>query len=140
MLTPSAALKSAFRKYAEFSGRAPRSEYWWFQLLVAIVWIVMDSLLTITAGTSNTPNLALLSVFGLMLLGLFLPNLSVLVRRLHDTNRSGLFVLIGLVPFLGGIVLFVFALLPSDDAGSRFDKADATTATVPAPEVPQPVS
>ena len=94
------AVSSAFSKYAVFSGRARRSEYWYFflfNLLVSIVMAIIDR-----AIGSSVPGL-------LVSLALLLPGLAVLVRRLHDTSRTGWWFFIVLVPIVGVIVLIVFA-------------------------------
>jgi len=117
------AVKSVLTQYVGFSGRARRSEYWWFSLfegivtLVVLVGAVCVALIIslpalsspteagiITTGTVMTTAVLLAD---LVLLSMFLPTLAVSVRRLHDTGRSGWFYLISLVPF-GGIVLLVF--------------------------------
>ncbi|MEX5303935.1 DUF805 domain-containing protein [Kocuria sabuli] len=122
----SEAIKRFYSKYAQFSGRASRSEYWWVFLYLAIVSTVI-SILGVTIGTnaSGEPNgigelLSILElIFGLVHL---IPNLALGARRLHDTNRSGWFQLIALIPFLGIIVLLVlFALSPKRE-GARFDR------------------
>jgi uncharacterized membrane protein YhaH (DUF805 family) len=81
-------------KFVDFSGRAPRSEYWWFYLTVMAAFIIA-SLISETLGT-------------LIILGLFLPNLAASVRRLHDTGKSGWWLLIGLIPIVGPILLIVW--------------------------------
>jgi uncharacterized membrane protein YhaH (DUF805 family) len=99
------------RQYVDFTGRARRTEYWMFllvTLIVQIVLAVLDSLL----GLAFMPGSGVLTT--LYVLAVLLPSLGVSVRRLHDTGRSGLWVLIGLVPFLGAIVLIVFAALEGD--------------------------
>ncbi|MFF3246196.1 DUF805 domain-containing protein [Streptomyces sp. NPDC002870] len=88
------------KKYAVFSGRARRQEYWMFILFSVIVSIVLTIIDTV-AGTS--PVIA--SIYSL---AVFLPSLGVAVRRLHDTDRSGWWLLIALVPFVGAIILLVF--------------------------------
>jgi len=116
-----------FKKYATFSGRASRSEYWWWALVYFIVTGVLTGL-TYT-GTSFTENgmvtgplywvfIVLSSAWGLAVI---IPNLALLWRRLHDTNRPGGWFFLVLIPFVGGIILLVFVLLPSDPAGARFD-------------------
>jgi uncharacterized membrane protein YhaH (DUF805 family) len=87
------------QKYVDFSGRARRSEYWWFALFNFIVGIVANVIDRVIGHT----------ILGVVVsLALLLPGLSVGVRRLHDTGRSGWWLLIGLIPLVGGIVLLVF--------------------------------
>ncbi len=102
-----AAFRSCLKRYVKFSGRASRSEYWWFQLGVFLVMFVGAFL----AYGLGIPGLDLLLT--LVILALILPCLSVLVRRLHDAGFSGWWVLLSFVFYIGGIVLFIFALLPS---------------------------
>ena len=87
-------IKTCFSKYADFSGRASRSEYWWF-ILFYFLASAACSLVSQTVG-------------GLFSLALLLPSLAAGARRLHDTNRSGLWLLIGFLPVIGMIVLIVF--------------------------------
>ena len=99
------AVKQCLTNYATFSGRARRSEYWWFYLffvLVCFATAVVDSVL----GTS--PVLYLIAV-----LGLLIPELAVTVRRLHDTGKPGWYLLIALIPIVGGILLLVWTVMDS---------------------------
>jgi uncharacterized membrane protein YhaH (DUF805 family) len=94
------------QKYVDFSGRARRSEYWYFVLFYVIVSVVagiIDGILG-TRGTAGGTGL----VGAIVSLALLLPGLGVGVRRLHDTGRSGWWILIGLIPLIGAIVLLVF--------------------------------
>ena len=94
------------QKYVDFSGRARRSEYWYFVLFGIIVGVVagiIDGILG-TRGTAGGTGL----VGAITSLALLLPNLGVGARRLHDTGRSGWWLLIGLIPLIGWIVLIVF--------------------------------
>ncbi|MYZ09002.1 DUF805 domain-containing protein [Streptomyces sp. SID2999] len=87
------------KKYAVFSGRARRKEYWMFalfSLIISIVLTILDNALDINF---------LATIYGLAVL---LPSLAVGVRRLHDTSRSGWWLLIALIPLIGAIVLLVF--------------------------------
>lgn len=108
------AIRNNFSKYVTFSGRAPRSEFWWWALFVFAANIVLNIVdialfgTTQTApgsisGETNTPIFS--GLFGLATL---LPSISVAVRRLHDTNRSGWWYWIALIPLIGIIVLIVF--------------------------------
>jgi uncharacterized membrane protein YhaH (DUF805 family) len=127
MLTPTAAIRSVFRKYADFTGRAPRSEYWWFALLIWVVLGGLGLLQLIPTGIdrngyeSHHFELVFMLVGPVVVIGVLLPSLAVLVRRLHDANFSGWFALLGLIPGLGAIALLVITVLPSNPAGARFD-------------------
>ena len=105
-----AAISSCLTQYFGFSGRARRSEYWYFALFGFLVYLVA-ALVDVAIGTS---------VFTILVaLGLVLPGLAVTVRRLHDTDRTGWWLLIGLVPF-GGIVTLVFCCLDSQPVPNRY--------------------
>ena len=99
--------------YAGFRGRAPRSEFWWFILFYYALLMVVGAIgsLSDTLGT-------ILS--GIVFLGLLIPNLAVSIRRLHDTDRTGWWILIGLIPVIGTIVLIVFWVLRGTDGDNRF--------------------
>lgn len=122
------AIKRGFSKYARFDGRASRSEYWWWALFAALVPIVLNSInssMLVSAGETGqlSAGSAILSVIGgLWVLALLVPNLAITWRRLHDTNKSGLFILLGLIPFVGWIIVIVLMAMPSDPAGARFDR------------------
>ena len=94
------------KKYAVFTGRARRMEFWMFTLISAIISIgllLIDRFagLTEAAGGANP----LQSIYGLAVL---IPSIAVTVRRLHDIGRSGLWILVGLVPCVGWIILLVW--------------------------------
>lgn len=93
------------KKYVVFSGRARRTEYWMFVLFNVIIAVVLN----LIEGILKIP--AVLS--GLYSLAVFIPGIAVGVRRLHDTGRSGWWMLINLVPFLGFIVFIVFVVQDS---------------------------
>jgi uncharacterized membrane protein YhaH (DUF805 family) len=95
------AISSCFRNYADFSGRAVRSEYWYWYLFVAIVLIVFGAIM----GPSSYVTMA-------VVVALILPSLAVSVRRLHDIDRTGWWVLIAATA-IGTLVLIYWACLPS---------------------------
>lgn len=104
----------AFKKYVDFRGRARRKEYWFFVLFNIIVSIILFAIDVAMAGgqASQHAGVGILSlIYGL---AAFLPGLAVSVRRLHDTNRTGIWILIALVPLIGPLVLLVFFLIDSD--------------------------
>ena len=103
-------IKVCFAKYADFTGRASRSEYWWFVLFIVLVS---------AAASYVSPTLS-----ALFSLGTLLPAIAAATRRLHDTNRSGWWQLIVLVPLVGTIILIVFL--------AQEGKADVASLSVPA--------
>ncbi len=107
---------AALKKYAVFSGRARRKEYWMFvlfYLIFTIVLSVIDSILGIGEEGGG-----LLS--GLFVLAMLIPSLAVTFRRLHDTDRSGWWLLIGFVPLIGSIVILVFMIQDSQPGENRY--------------------
>lgn len=113
------------RNYAVFSGRAQRMEYWMFSLfyiIFAIVLIIIESILGIGAEGGG-----LLS--GLFVLAMLIPSIAVTFRRLHDTDHSGWWLLIGLVPLIGTIILLIFMVQDSQAGESQYGpNPKATTA------------
>lgn len=121
------------RKYADFTGRARRIELWLFWLLLIGIQIVFSILIGLVAGPTaavadptdpfavlNGPAKALYGVFFLMMLALLIPSLAVSIRRLHDTNRTGWWLLLGLIPFLGALVLLIFYLLDGTPGPNKY--------------------
>ncbi len=118
-------IRSCYGQYATFSGRASRSEFWFFRLFVILVLLV-SALPFFVFGELNAhrePNFAanpvqtILSLLGGLILlivvaGSIIPLIAVAVRRVHDTNASGWFVLIWYVPYIGSLVSLVWACLP----------------------------
>ncbi len=104
------------KKYVVFSGRAGRSEFWWYTLINVIIGTVLAWIGGFSSG--NPGPLAFL--YYIYLLGTLLPSLGVAIRRLHDTGRSGWWILIGLVPVVGWIVLIVFYVLEGTPGENEF--------------------
>jgi uncharacterized membrane protein YhaH (DUF805 family) len=100
------AVQTCLQKYVGFSGRARRSEYWWFFLFTVLVSMVASVLDSIFGTMSDTTNVGLIG--SIASLALLLPSIAVAIRRLHDTSRSGWWILIGLIPIVGWIILIVF--------------------------------
>ena len=99
-------IETCFKKYADFNGRASRSEFWWFYLFNTIVWVfswIMPFLFFIY-------------------LALFIPFIAVAARRLHDINKSGWFQLIGLIPLVGWIIVIVWWATDGENKNNRFGK------------------
>jgi uncharacterized membrane protein YhaH (DUF805 family) len=100
------------KKYAVFSGRARRKEYWMFFLFNIIIAFVLGFIEGL-AGSSG-----LIGIF--YSLAVLFPGIAVSVRRLHDTDRSGWWLLIGLVPIVGAIVLLVFMVFDSQSGQNQY--------------------
>ncbi|MCA9017194.1 MAG: DUF805 domain-containing protein [Planctomycetaceae bacterium] len=108
---------SVINKYVDFSGRARRKEYWMFFLFNMIISFGVALVGGLIGGKNGLFALSLPALYSLFV---FLPSLAVTVRRLHDTNRSGWWILISLVPFFGAIILFVCTVLDSDPDSNTY--------------------
>lgn len=102
-------------KYADFTGRARRAEFWWFNLVNFGVFILLGILRQI-GGIGGLFAL----VGGLYALAVIIPGIAIAVRRLHDTNKSGWMLLIGLIPLVGAIILLVFYFTDSDRGANNY--------------------
>jgi uncharacterized membrane protein YhaH (DUF805 family) len=109
-----------WKKYAEFTGRAGRAEYWTFSLINIVILVVLLVIAAVSASTSHDPFGPAMVVYAAFALAELIPALAVAVRRLHDTNKSGWWLLIGLIPIVGGIVLLVFFLLDGTQGPNQF--------------------
>ena len=97
------AVRTVFGKYADFNGRARRQEYWWFTLFSLIISLVLNILTRAMAGSSLAMIFAVIAmIYGL---GVLIPSIAVGVRRLHDMDKSGWWLLIAFVPIVGGLLL-----------------------------------
>ena len=106
------------KNYAGFSGRARRQEYWFFALfnfIIAAALIFVDALI----GTFN-PQTGMGALSGLYSLAVFIPTFAVTVRRLHDTSRTGWWLLLVFLPLIGAIVLLVFMFLDSTSGTNEY--------------------
>jgi uncharacterized membrane protein YhaH (DUF805 family) len=99
------------KNYVGFEGRARRKEYWYFALFNVVILIVL-SLIGRAIGTNI--------LYTIYALAVFLPGLAVAARRLHDTDKSGWWILIGLIPIIGAIVLLVFLLSDSTPGANQY--------------------
>jgi uncharacterized membrane protein YhaH (DUF805 family) len=106
------------KNYAVFTGRSHRTEYWFFQLfnfLAIVILVVLDG---ITGTLSEEVGMGILT--GIYVLAVFIPSIAVAIRRLHDTGRSGWWILIAFVPLVGGLILLVFMLLDSTPGDNQY--------------------
>jgi uncharacterized membrane protein YhaH (DUF805 family) len=104
-------VKACFNKYATFSGRACRSEFWWFSLFNVLVGVVISAI----SLAVKMPFLA--TLFQVLI---FLPSLAVGIRRLHDTGKSGWMYLVAFIPVIGGIWLLVLFCTDSQPGANEY--------------------
>jgi uncharacterized membrane protein YhaH (DUF805 family) len=106
------------RQYAVFRGRARRREYWMFFLVTTVIFVGLGIIDVVTGTFSPAVGIGLLG--GLYSLATLVPGIAVTVRRLHDTDRSGWWLLIALVPVIGALVLFIIMVLDSHPGENRY--------------------
>ena len=110
-----------FKHYADFTGRARRSEYWFFQLFVFLIQFFTELIAYILTMVFSLNSLMIPAAFlTIMILIFFIPSLSLAVRRLHDTGRSGCFIFIALIPLVGVFILLYFFCSDSEDASNDY--------------------
>ena len=107
-----------YRKYATFTGRARRAEYWWYTLFNVIVYAVLIGIGLLFSGSDGNSSV-LGALIGIYLLAVLLPTLAVTTRRLHDSGKSGWWQLIGILP-LGGFVVLIMTLLSGDPGPNEY--------------------
>ena len=128
------AIKSGLRNWLVYRGRASRSAYWWFILFAVLLTVAVDVIVFVTlsapAGPAGVRALTTVVSLLVVLFGIYLDlaMLALLVRRLHDIGSSGWWVLIGLVPFAGAIILLVFTLSEGTPGPNRYDLGAADAA------------
>jgi uncharacterized membrane protein YhaH (DUF805 family) len=106
------------KKYAVFEGRAGRKEYWFFILFNILISMALGYVDWLTGNINPETGLGILS--GIYALGVMIPGMAVSVRRLHDTDRSGWWLLITFVPVIGAIVFFYFMVLDSNPETNEY--------------------
>jgi uncharacterized membrane protein YhaH (DUF805 family) len=110
-------------RYAKFDGRAGRAEFWWFVLANLIVYIAFAILLQVSGI------FVILEL--LYALAMLVPSIAVAVRRLHDTDKSGWLLLLGLIPFVGFIILLVFYIQQGTSGPNKYGAAPEPAAAEP---------
>lgn len=105
-------------KFADFSGRARRREYWTFALVNCLIAMLLLTL-GLTFGEDSPASNIMVTIFYLIML---VPNLSVSVRRLHDIGKSGWYMFLSLIPLIGGLILLVWSLMDSEPGDNQYGK------------------
>lgn len=139
-MTFSKSITTCFKKYITISGRASRSEYWWFALFAVVtnIGVIIIEMSINGIDFTRTNNLQIMvdypvsTVVGTIL---FLPNWTSLIRRLHDTGRSGMWILLYFLPFIGFLIL-IFMLILRGTHGANIYGSDPLYAENAAPEIP----
>ena len=125
------AVASGFRRYVDFNGRSTRSEFWWWMLFFYAVYTAWFLLLVIMSALGAGALYGVILAVGMLgWFGLFLPSLAVAIRRLHDTNRSGLLYLLVLTG-IGGIVLLIWASEPGTVGENQYGPDSAAALGAP---------
>ena len=124
------AYKSMFKKYAQFSGRSRRSEYWYAMLMNYIIMIAFYLIMLVPATKAIINNYlstgeSIFLMVGAIIsflyyLAILIPSLSMTVRRLHDIGKSAWWLLIGFIPYIGSIILFIFSVLDSQSGDNKY--------------------
>ena len=124
------------KRYADFRGRSGRKEYWLFSLATLLVYALLGGLLAYAGAFvpkyGEDPSILTMLVFSLVFLSvvaLIVPGIAVEVRRFHDQDRSGWLVLLGLIPYVGFLIVLIFMCLPGTKGPNRFgaDPYDSDT-------------
>ena len=116
------------KQYSDFDGRARRMEYWMFTLINFLISIALYAPALYFMIDSENP--MLFSLYAIYSLGVFIPNLAVSVRRLHDVGKSGWYLLISLIPLVGGIWLLVLLFTDSDEGTNEYGPNPKTAKAV----------
>ena len=115
--------KVVFENYANFNGRARRSEYWYFALansLISIVFIVLGGIIGGVFGDGVTGLIVGYALFGLYTLAILIPSFAVIARRLHDVNKSGWFYFVAFIPLVGSIWLLILFCTEGDHGTNQY--------------------
>lgn len=112
------------KRYADFQGRSRRLEYWMFTLFVLLCALALMAVVFVLTGFGSSGSGMLsttfIVIFGLAYLAILVPSIAVQVRRFHDRDMSGWFVLLNFIPYVGGLIVFVFMLLEGTRGPNRF--------------------
>ena len=126
-----AAVRDGFSNYARFSGRSPRSGYWWWVLFVVggrFVTAFLDLYLFGSQSGNGADSLG--TVEGLFLLAVGVPSVAVMVRRLHDSDLRGWWAIAAIVPFVGSFIFLIYITRPSTPGPNRFGPATTGAAAL----------
>ena len=125
------------KRYADFSGRSRRKEYWMFALLQLIIIFGLLIIAGVMGGLSiDSPTGVpaggglIFGLFGIYFLAIIIPSIAVQIRRFHDQDRSGWFILLNFIPYIGGLIVLVFMCLDGTKGTNRFGEDPKMSDTV----------
>jgi len=111
---------TVLKKYADFNGRARRTEYWMFVLFNFLAMIALAILAVVLGSISQTLGTIGYLLYVLYALAVIVPSLAVTVRRLHDTGKSGWFILLNLIPLVGPLIVLIFLVTDSQPGANQY--------------------
>lgn len=109
--------KKFLHNYANFKGRSTRADYWWVVLANFLIGFFLGFLGGFFGEDVMKITTLIASIYELAIL---IPGLAITVRRFHDINKSGWFILLALIPFVGGLIVFIFTVLPSVNENNQY--------------------
>ena len=113
-------LKVMRDNYANFNGRARRKEYWMFTLFFLLFALLAGFVIGILSAVGETVAMIAIILAVVWYLAHLVPSLAVTVRRLHDTGKSGWFYLLALIPYIGGLIIFIFTVIEGDKGDNKY--------------------
>ena len=113
-------LKVMRDNYANFNGRARRKEYWMFTLFFLLFALLAGFVIGILSAVGETVAMIAIILAVVWYLAHLVPSLAVTVRRLHDTGKSGWFYLLAIIPYIGGLIIFIFTVIEGDKGDNKY--------------------
>ena len=113
-------LKVMRDNYANFNGRARRKEYWMFNLFFLLFALLAGFVIGILSAVGEAAAMIAIILAVIWYLGHLVPSLAVTVRRLHDTGKSGWFYLLVMIPYIGGLIIFIFTVIDGDKGDNAY--------------------
>ena len=113
-------LKVMRDNYANFNGRARRKEYWMFTLFFLLFALLAGFVIGILSAAGETVAMIAIILAVVWYLAHLVPSLAVTVRRLHDTGKSGWFYLLAIIPYIGGLIIFIFTVIEGDKGDNKY--------------------
>ena len=113
-------LKVMRDNYANFNGRARRKEYWMFTLFFLLFALLAGFVIGILSAVGETVAMIAIILAVVWYLAHLVPSLAVTVRRLHDTVKSGWFYLLAIIPYIGGLIIFIFTVIEGDKGDNKY--------------------